>query len=52
MHMNKCYIEYLNASKNFKVDVVYFEGATAYDDAINWGKVNLENFNRDMIYYA
>jgi hypothetical protein len=49
--MNKCYIEYLNASQNFQKDIVYFEGTTAYEDAIVWGKTNLENFNLDMINY-
>lgn len=49
--MNKCYIEYLNASQNFQKDTIYFEGATAYEDAIAWGKANLENFNLDMIKY-
>ena len=49
--MNKFYIEYLNASKNFQKDIVYFEGATSYEDAIAWGKTNLENFNLDMIKY-
>ena len=49
--MNKCYIEYLNASQNFQKDIVYFEGVNAYEDAIAWGKTNLENFNLDMIKY-
>ena len=49
--MNKCYIEYLNASQNFQKAIVYFEGTTAYEDAIVWGKTNLENFNLDMIKY-
>ena len=49
--MNKCYIEYLNASQNFQKDIVYFEGKTAYEDAIAWGKTNLDNFNLDMIKY-
>ena len=49
--MSKCYIEYLNASQNFQKDIVYFEGETAYEDAIAWGKTNLENFNLDMIKY-
>ena len=49
--MSKCYIEYLNVSQNFQKDIVYFEGATAYEDAIAWGKTNLENFNLDMIKY-
>ena len=51
MHMNKYYIEYLNASKNYQKDIVYFEGENAYEDALNWGKANLDNFNLDMIKY-
>jgi hypothetical protein len=47
--MNTCFIEYLNASKNFQKDIVYFEGANAYEDAVEWGKANLDNFNLDMI---
>lgn len=50
--MSTCFIEYLNASKNFQKDIIYFEGANAYNDAIAWGQANLENFNRDMIKYA
>ena len=49
--MNKCYIEYLYASKNFQRDIIYFEGSSAYEDALVWGKANLENFNRDMVKY-
>jgi hypothetical protein len=51
MHTDKCYIEYLNASKNFKRDIIYFDGSTAYEDAVAWGQANLENFNRDMVKY-
>ncbi len=47
--MNTCFIEYLNASQNFQKDFVYFEGATAYEDAVEWEKAHLENFNLDMI---
>jgi hypothetical protein len=50
--MDKCYIEYLNASKNFQRDIIYFEGENAYEDAVAWGQTNLENFIRDMIKYA
>ena len=49
--MNTCFIEYLNASQNFQKDIVYFEGANAYEDAVEWGKANLDNFNLDMIKY-
>ncbi len=49
--MNTCFIEYLSALQNFQKDIVWFKGATAYEDAIAWGKANLENFNLDMIKY-
>ena len=49
--MNTCFIEYLNASKNFQKDIVCFEGSNAYADAIVWGQANLENFNLDTINY-
>jgi hypothetical protein len=49
--MNTCFIEYLNASKNFNKDIAWFDGTTAYEDAVAWGKANLENFNLDMIKY-
>ena len=52
MHTDKCYIECINASKYFIWDIIYFEGSTAYEDAVAWGQANLENFNRDMVKYA
>lgn len=42
-------IEYLNCKKNFQKDSVPFQGPHSYDDAVKWGKENLENFNLDMI---
>ncbi len=45
------YIEYLNKDKNFKKSKKTFKGETSYEDAIIWGKKNLENFNLDMIKY-
>lgn len=42
-------IEYLNCKKNFQKDSVKFKGPLAYDEAVKWGKENLENFNLDMI---
>jgi hypothetical protein len=42
------YIEYLNKDKNFTLDRIYFE---SFEDAKNWGKDNLDNFNLDMIRY-
>jgi len=49
--MERYYIEYLNASKNFQRDIIYFEGENAHEDAVAWGKINLENFNLDVIKY-
>ncbi len=43
------YIEYLNASKKHARDRMDF---TNYNEAVNWGKANIENFNSDMIRYA
>ena len=43
-----CYIDYLNKKKNFQRDRKFFK---SYDDATKWGLKNIENFNRDMIYY-
>ncbi len=45
---NIVYIEYLNRKKNFKIDRKSF---TSYEHAVLWGKLNLENFHIDMIYY-
>lgn len=42
-------IEYLNCKKNFQKDFVQFQGTHAYEDAVKWGKENLENFNIDLI---
>lgn len=50
--MDRCFIEYLNASKNFKRDIIYFEGENVYEDAVAWGQANLENFIRDMVKYV
>ncbi len=49
--MSTCFIEYLSATKNFQKGIVYFEGANAYEDAAEWGKAYLDNFNLDMIKY-
>lgn len=43
------YIVYLNAKNNFKKTVEVF---TDYDEALKWGKENIENFNSDMINYG
>jgi hypothetical protein len=42
-------IEYLNCKKDFQKDSVQFKGSHAYEEAITWGKKNLENFHLDMI---
>lgn len=42
-------IDYLNCKKNFQKDSVQFKGPSAYEEAVAWGKENLENFNLDMI---
>ena len=42
-------IEYLNCKKNFQKDSVQFKGTHAYEEAVTWGKKNLDNFNMDMI---
>ncbi len=43
-----CYIDYLNKKKNFLKDRKFFN---SYEDATKWGLKNIENFNRDMIFY-
>lgn len=40
------YIEFLNKKKGFKKDKVYF---SSYEEAIDWGRKNLETFSPDMI---
>lgn len=40
------YIEYLNAAKRHARDRAEFAN---YNEAVIWGKANLENFNSDMI---
>jgi hypothetical protein len=40
------YIEFLNKDKNFKLDIKHF---SQYEEALEWGKNNLENFHIDMI---
>lgn len=42
-------IEYLNCKKNFQKDFVQFLGQNAYQEAVKWGRENLENFNLDMV---
>lgn len=44
----KVFIDFLNKDKGFKEDRIYFDN---YDDAVKWGKENLEKFHPDMISY-
>jgi hypothetical protein len=45
---SKVYIEYLNKNKGFKKDIKNF---ISYNNALIWGKKNINNFNNDMIKY-
>jgi hypothetical protein len=45
---NEVFIEFLNKDKGFKKDKIDFP---AYQDAIKWGRKELENFNIDMIKF-
>jgi hypothetical protein len=50
MNMKEQYIiEYMNCKKDFQKDSVQFKGIQAYEEAVTWGKKNLENFHLDMI---
>ena len=50
MNMKEHYIiEFLNCKKDFQKDSVQFQGMQAYEEAVLWGKKNLENFHLDMI---
>jgi len=42
-------IEYLNCKKGFQKDYVKFKGTHAYEEAVTWGKKNLDNFHLDII---
>ncbi len=42
------YIDFLNKSKGFTKDRKNFN---SYDEAREWGRKNIDNFNSDMIYY-
>jgi len=48
----KVYIDFLNKDKKFKQDRKEFSGKNAYQDAVKWGRENLEKFNSDMIHYV
>lgn len=44
----KVYIRFRNYKKGFQIDKVEFGN---YEDAVIWGKANIEKFNLDMIQY-
>ena len=46
--MKRFFIEYMNKDNNFKIDRIYFDN---YENAKNWGRDNLDNFNLDLIKY-
>lgn len=43
------FISFLDKSKGFKQTDKYFTGPTGYDDAVKWGKKNLDNYHPDLI---
>jgi hypothetical protein len=45
------YIRYLSKKHNFRQMDKIFEGVNAMQNAIKWGKANLENFNINMVQY-
>lgn len=47
--METIFIKFLNKAKNFKVDIIEFTGENKFNEAVAWGKENIENFNLDMI---
>lgn len=49
--MEKVYINFMNKAKGFAIDCKIFSGKNAYENAVKWGKKNLDNFNHDMIHY-
>lgn len=49
--METIYILFRNKDKDFAIDRITFTGENALEDAVNWGRANLDNFNLDMINY-
>lgn len=45
------YIEFLNKEKNFIKDKVTFNSENSFNQAIEWGRKNLENFHIDMVKF-
>lgn len=43
------YISYLNKDDKFKPTDKEFTGENAFEDAVKWGRKNLDNFNTDMV---
>lgn len=50
--MENCYIDFLNSKNGFKEERKWFSGPNAFEDAVSWGKLNLENFHIDMVKYT
>ena len=48
----ECYILFLNSKNNFKKEQKNFYGSNAFNEAIEWGRKNLENFIIDMIHFT
>jgi len=46
MQTKKIYIEFLNKKKKFTKDIIFFKN---YNEALEWAKKNLQNFNIDII---
>jgi len=47
--MEVIYIKFRNKEKNFSIDTIEFSGENKFNEAIEWGKKNISNFNLDMI---
>jgi predicted GNAT family acetyltransferase len=45
------YIDFMNKKKGFRKDRIEFKGRKAYDDAVKWGRENIDNFKIDMIKF-
>jgi len=42
----KVYIRFRNCKNNFKIEVMEF---SEYEQAVKWGRANIENFHIDMV---
>jgi hypothetical protein len=45
------YIEFMNKKKGFRKDRIEFKGRKAYEDAVKWGRENIDNFKIDMVKF-